>query len=349
MAFISLPLNDRGVVHYKGYEPSMAILEDVLKLFHRSKKEDLCYKDFWRKMGEQDDTALSMMDGSPSEEACRLTGQYMAGKIGNALLLGQEDAVLELGCGVGRIGREIAPLCKKWHGADISETLIRIAGKRMGHLKHAEFTALDRTSLHDFPDRSFDKAYSHAVFIHMDKEDLFLYLKELKRVLKPGGLLYFDTWNLKNEVGWERWMMEVETWSQSDQKKRKHVSRNQFSTPEEITLYVERSGLVELFSLSGSFWIQEIAMKPDGQGDSSRKEGLVRSLKQRLDRIAIDPTLVELFSHHLKMLKGQISPAEFRRIIWDREENESAMLYRQWLDAVWKKNEKLWGPVPSKI
>lgn len=299
-------------------------------------------------MGKEHDTALSMMDGSPSEEACRLTGQYMARRISNALLLSQEDVVLELGCGVGRIGREIAPLCQKWHGADISKTLIRIAGKRMEHLKHVEFTVLEKTSLHHFPDQFFDKAYSHAVFIHMDKEDLFLYLKELARVLKPGGVLYFDAWNLKNEVGWERWMMEVETWFQSDQKGRKHVSRNQFSTPDEITLYVEKSGLVELFSLSGSFWIQEIAMKPNDQEASSRKEDLIQSLRQRMDHIAIDSTLVELFGHHLKLLKGQIAPAEFHRIIWNREENESVLLYRQWLDALWKKNEKLWGPLPTK-
>lgn len=141
--------------------------------------------------------------------------------------------------------------------------------------------------------------------------------------------------------------MEVETWSQSDQKGRKHVSRNQFSTSDEITLYVEKSGLVELFSLSGSFWIQEIAMKPDGQDDYSRKEDLVQSLRQRMDRIAIDSTLVELFGHHLKFLKGQIAPAEFHRIIWNREGNESVLLYRQWLDALWEKNKKLWGPVPK--
>ena len=297
-------------------------------------------------MGLNCDNALSMMDGSPNEETCQLTGRYMAKRISNALLLNQDDFVLELGCGIGRIGREIAPLCGKWFGVDISSTLIEIAKQRMNHLNNVAFKVLNKTSLHNFSDHFFDKVYSHAVFIHLDKEDAFLYLKEIARVLKPGGILYFDTWNLKNEVGWERWMMEVETWSQSDQRRRKHVSRNQFSTTDEITLYVKKSGLVELFSLSHSFWIQEIAVKLNGKDSSFQKEEMTQTLCQRMEQIAIDSILVELFSHHLKLLKGQISPAEFHRIIWNRENNEAVSLYRQWLDAFWKKNEKLWGPLP---
>ena len=31
-------------------------------------------------------------------------------------------------------------------------------------------------------------AYSHLVLFHLDKEDLFIYLNELRRVLVPGGL-----------------------------------------------------------------------------------------------------------------------------------------------------------------
>jgi len=309
--------------------------------------KDLCYKDFWERMGSSYDNALSMMDGSPSEEACQLTGHYMSKRISNALLLNQDDFVLELGCGIGRIGREIAPLCGKWFGADISSSLIEIAQQRMNHLKNVEFTVLSKTSLHPFQDHIFDKIYSHAVFIHMDKEDIFLYLREITRVLKPGGLLYFDTWNLKHELGWERWMMEVEAWAQADQKERKHVSRNQFCTSAEISLYVEKSGLQELFCLSDSFWIQEIALKLDGNDSDPKKAEVRQAIQKRMNEVAITPTLIELFSLHLKLLKGQMSPTEFHHAIWSREENEEVSLYRQWFSALWNKNEKLWGPAPA--
>jgi len=321
------------------------IQEKALSIFRHLKKNDHSYKDFWERMGSTKDTALSMMDGSPNESVCQLTGQYMAKRISNALLLNPKDVVLELGCGVGRIGREIAPLCHRWFGVDISENLIKIAGQRMGHLNNVEFNVLEKTSLSSYPGHTFDKVYSHAVFIHMDKEDLFLYLREIARVLKPSGLLYFDTWNLKNTVGWERWMMEVDVWAQSDQKERKHVSRNQFSTPDEISLYVEKSGLDELFSLPDSFWIQEIAYQPDHENVDRKKES-VQSIRSRLDRIAINSSLVELFAQHLKLLKGQVAPAEFHQFIWSREENEESSLYRRWFSALWKENEKQWGPPP---
>jgi SAM-dependent methyltransferase len=318
-----------------------------MKIFNKLRKKDLSYKDFWERMGSSHDNALSMMDGSPSEEACQLTGGYMAKRISNALLLNQYDVVLELGCGIGRIGREIAPLCEKWFGADISKNLIEIARQRMSYLRNVEFSALDKTSLHQFPVHFFDKVYSHAVFIHIDKEDIFLYLREIARVLKPGGLLYFDTWNLKNEVGWERWMMEVEVWAQSEQKERKHVSRNQFCTPSEISLYVEKSGLQELFVLSDSFWIQEIALNAEGKGFGTRKAEMRQAIQQRMNKIAVNSTLIELFGLQLKLLKGQISPAEFHHSIWNREENEEIFFYRQWFSALWKKNEKQWGPIPD--
>ena len=71
--------------------------------------------------------------------------------------------------------------------------MLRVAKARTAHLPNVEFHQLLRTSLSMFPDNTFDKAYSVAVLIHLDKEDLFLYLQEWARVLRLGGVVYVDT------------------------------------------------------------------------------------------------------------------------------------------------------------
>jgi ubiquinone/menaquinone biosynthesis C-methylase UbiE len=161
---------------------------------------------------------MAAVDGSPDEDTLQVTGRWTAAQVAHALVLQKSDKVLELGCGVARVGREIAPLCASWHGADISENMLKVAQARTAHLSNTEFHVLSCTRLSMFPENSFDKSCSVAVLIHLDKEDLFLYLRELLRVLRPGGLLYFDTWNLAHETGWKRWLFEVEEWARSDQK-----------------------------------------------------------------------------------------------------------------------------------
>ena len=154
------------------------------------------YKSFWNEKASTPDSAFIAVDGSTNEETARLTGTYSGHQVTAALDLQPGDRVLELGCGVGRIGREIAPRVAHWEGTDISSNMIEVARERLAQLSNVGFTELTRSSLQPLADASFDKAYCVAVFIHMDKEDFFLYLQEMARVLKPGGLIYFDTWNM---------------------------------------------------------------------------------------------------------------------------------------------------------
>lgn len=49
----------------------------------------------------------------------------------------------------------------------------------------------DMTKL-DFPDESFDFVYSYNAVFHMRKEHINVAVEEMKRVLKPGGLLFVN-------------------------------------------------------------------------------------------------------------------------------------------------------------
>lgn len=306
------------------------------------------YKEFWESMGSTYKNAMTMMDGSPDEQVLNLTGEYIANRIVHALMIDQGDKIFELGCGIGRIGKFIAPLCLHWYGFDISEGILYYAKERMRGFKNVSFQVLERTELKGIPENYFDKGYSHAVFIHMDKEDLFLYLREVFCKLKPGGLFYFDTWNLTNEVGWERWLWEVEAWAQSDQRERKHVSRNQFCVPQEIKTYIERAGFSEIFSLSESFWIQSLAIKPDGESTKQKVEILRKEIQTHLSRIGIPPTLNFLFKHHLDLLKGKMKPQEFYELLQQMKEDEEVLLYKKWLKGIWKHQINEWGLYPGE-
>ncbi|HET9484474.1 MAG TPA: class I SAM-dependent methyltransferase, partial [Xanthomonadales bacterium] len=183
------------------------------------------YKSFWDAKATTPEGAMAAVDGSTDEGVLRATGGYSARQVAAALELTKDDRVLELGCGVGRIGRELAERVGHWHGVDISSNMVDVARTRLAPYANTSTSVLMRTKLDGLADASFDKAYSVAVFIHMDKEDFFLYLTELRRVLKPGGRVFFDVWNLAHPIGWKRFDYEVRSHVGADPAQRKDVAR----------------------------------------------------------------------------------------------------------------------------
>lgn len=105
------------------------------------------------------------------------------------LIVGEK--VLDLGCGNGRYFPFFQEKNIDYFGIDGSEKLIEIARKKF---PEANFQEADVLKL-PFPDNFFDKVYSIAVFHHMPSEKLRIqFLKEVKRVLKPNGLIVLTVW-----------------------------------------------------------------------------------------------------------------------------------------------------------
>ena len=302
------------------------------------------YRDFWEAASATPEAALVAVDGSTDENILQATGRWAARQVAQALLLQPTDRVLELGCGVGRIGRELAPQCQHWQGVDIAENMLRVAEKRTSHLPNVALQKLSKADLSMFAADSFDKAYAVAVLIHLDKEDVFLYLREIARVLRPGGLLYFDAWNLAHEVGWQRWLVEVEHWANSDQAQPKNVARNQFCVPQEIRLYVERAGLSEVLCLTDSLWIQMIAAKPGGEVAVERVRA---QLQARQDQFSLSPMWSQLFGSLLDVLLNQRSPLTFWHELQALGDTPEANLYRQYFLGIWKTRQADWGTAPQ--
>jgi len=91
---------------------------------------------------------------------------------------------------------------------DVSDEMIRLAGERLRDVPNAFPHHGSGADLGMFPDGKFDFVYSYAVFQHIPSRDIvFDYLREARRVLKPGGIMrcqinglppharQYDTWS----------------------------------------------------------------------------------------------------------------------------------------------------------
>jgi len=237
-------------------------------------------KEIWENIGKDEKSAFKMMDGSQSEEELQRKGRVTAEKIVKGLAIDKTHKVLEIGCGVGRIGRELAPQCKEWFGVDISSTLIKITKKRMAHLNNVQLAVLDKSFKLPFPDDTFDRVYCHVVLMHIQNEDMYTYFQEIKRVLKPKCIAFYDAFNLNTEDGWNRFLWEYEQYKG----KYRPMHRSRFTTPQEIRRYTEKAGLEILFLREPIFWVEVIATKlPDTMNKDEERISFLNNLRKGLE------------------------------------------------------------------
>lgn len=300
------------------------------------------YKDTWNNKVSSLKSGAIAVDGSTDEETLLSNGKWTADQMRSALNISKNDVVLEMGCGVARIGKLLAPHCKKWIGTDISENMLKVAQERLTGFDNVEFHALSRNDLSCIEDNSIDKLYSVAVFCHLDKEDLFNYLREMYRILKPGGSIYVETWNIASDIGWKRWQYEADNWYISDHSKRKDAARNQFCSPDEFDIYVKRAGFDIYGSYNKSVWNQVIAGK---QMDKDSETEFKNYLNKNQKDFEYSQTFSKLFEYAMDVTYNAIHPKVMMAHIDTLGDIPVAVLYRRFLIGLWGNNEELWGPV----
>ncbi len=110
--------------------------------------------------------------------------------------LKKEDKVLDLGCGNGRWFEVFQKYKIHYVGIDGSEELIKIAKEKY---PQATFKVSNVLNL-PFQNNDFEKVYSIAVFHQIPSKNFRLqFLKEVKRVLKPGGFLILTVWRFHHK------------------------------------------------------------------------------------------------------------------------------------------------------
>lgn len=103
--------------------------------------------------------------------------------------LGRDSAVLDYGCGSGKVSRRLMSSgVRQVTGVDIAPVMVNKAKQASGDRER--YFQIDSGRV-PFSDSSFDAAISSFVFINIpSKQGLLDVAREIARVLKPGGVFY---------------------------------------------------------------------------------------------------------------------------------------------------------------
>jgi SAM-dependent methyltransferase len=122
--------------------------------------------------------------------------------------LHREQAVLELGCGHGRTARCLMDYLRepgRYVGLDVDRRRLEDAKVRLGRpnfefvwadVRNAHYNPAGAVAAEDyafpFESRAFDVIYAASLFTHLLPGETRRYLREARRVLKPGGRCLFS-------------------------------------------------------------------------------------------------------------------------------------------------------------
>ena len=98
------------------------------------------------------------------------------------------STILDIGCGVGRLSRAAAARAGRVIALDVSAEMIARAREHNSGLKNVTWLVGDGERLTGVGDASVDGCVSLVVFQHIPDPEITLgYLREVGRVLRPGG------------------------------------------------------------------------------------------------------------------------------------------------------------------
>jgi ubiquinone/menaquinone biosynthesis C-methylase UbiE len=95
--------------------------------------------------------------------------------------------ILEIGPGGGRWTEELRHLAPRLIVVDISDRCIELCRERFAEAGNIQYEVNDGRTLPFLADESVDRVWSFDVFVHIARDDVASYLREIGRVLAPGG------------------------------------------------------------------------------------------------------------------------------------------------------------------
>ena len=220
------------------------------------------YRETWTALSDTYPRALAHVIGDLSEDELRASGLSTLALLESTVGVHAGDTILEIGCGVGRVGWALAPRCATWIGCDVSARMLDFARERLAGRGRVELVEISGFDLSPVPAESVDLVYCVSVFMHLDEWDRYSYICEAHRVLRPGGRIFVDNFNLLSEEGWQIFDAHRRAFPRA---RPAHISKA--STPQELEAYLVRAGFSGIEMQPLGPWIRLYATKSAGKDD----------------------------------------------------------------------------------
>ena len=214
------------------------------------------YRKVWDGVSRNMNEARVSVAGYSDDAEWERTGIESADLLQRECAIEATDVVMEIGCGAGRIAHFLAPRCEKWIGGDVSVNMLTHAADALHDVPNVSFVPLNGSDLSQIADESLDVIYCTVVFMHLDEWDRYRYVSEMYRVLKHGGRVYFDNYNLLSPEGWSFFLEQCE---HEPVNRPANISRS--STPQELRAYAERAGFDDIAVKPAGLFVAVIARK----------------------------------------------------------------------------------------
>lgn len=142
-------------------------------------------------------------------------GRGLLGMLRQSRVIRPEMHVLDVGCGLGRVARVLTEFLTSgsYTGIDVTKSSIEwcqehYAGRENFRFYHADvfstfYNPSSKVSAEEyvfpFDDKSFDLTFSFSLFSHLTIKPSENYLRQIARVLRPGGATY-NTFLLLDDI-----------------------------------------------------------------------------------------------------------------------------------------------------